>query len=151
MDPSLSALLRQFFALTAVNTLEIPPDVTFQDLNHVLVQLLTDPHFREYAPSTQYQQQFWKWVIQRLEEMAKDEEIFLILTIYVCLYQGQVSEEAEIDLLIYEHYLSLRHQTQAGPYVGHSFAHILYRLVQCTGLRRSDCNATNSRSRLIPA
>ena len=72
MKPSLSVLLRRFYALTVVNTLDIPVGVSFQDFNYFLVELLEDPHFREYAPSTQYQQQFWKWAIQQLEEMARD-------------------------------------------------------------------------------
>ncbi|PPQ64306.1 hypothetical protein CVT26_002189 [Gymnopilus dilepis] len=94
MDPQLFALLRQFYALTPPRSLQFPRSCPYQTINEFLVNdILQSPHFQRYPPSSQYQNRFWKWVIQSLEDAssrANEEEAYF-----------------EIDSQIYDHYLAL--------------------------------------------
>ncbi|PPQ79867.1 hypothetical protein CVT25_002923 [Psilocybe cyanescens] len=103
MDAQLFSLLRAFFALTSPNALQFPESCSLLTINNFLVQnILLSEHFLAYPPSDQYQQRFWKWVIETLEDRARK-----------C-----PDADFEIDAQIYTHYVSL--MPPSGPATGSS-------------------------------
>ncbi|KAG1754771.1 putative methyltransferase-domain-containing protein, partial [Suillus paluster] len=89
-DNGLLALLKGYSALIPPFHLKFPLRCSFTDMHAFLLhQVLLDPHLEQYAPSGRYQQAFWKWAIEHLEQMDKDDE------------------DGEIDSRIYDRYLSL--------------------------------------------
>ncbi|KAG1774020.1 hypothetical protein EV702DRAFT_1127831 [Suillus placidus] len=89
-DNELLALLKGYSALIPPLHLKFPVQCSFTEVHAFLLhQVLLDPHLEQYPPSGRYQQSFWKWTIEHLERMDKDEE------------------DGEIDTRIYDRYLSL--------------------------------------------
>ncbi|KAG0707578.1 putative methyltransferase-domain-containing protein [Suillus ampliporus] len=89
-DNGLLALLKGYSALIPPLHLKFPLHCSFTNVHAFLLhQVLLDPHLEQYAPSGRYQQAFWKWAIEHLERMDKDDE------------------DGEIDTRIYDRYLSL--------------------------------------------
>jgi len=71
MDPQNFTLLRGFFALVSPKFLNFPENMALNRLNDFFVtDILLNPHFQQYPPCNQYQQKFWKWVIQNLEDIT---------------------------------------------------------------------------------
>jgi hypothetical protein len=66
------------------------PDMSFWDLDTLLLHLLDDPHFRAYPPSQDYQKLWWKLCLRDLEALVQAGD-----------------DDVEIDSRIYEHYTSL--------------------------------------------
>jgi len=79
MDPQFFTLLRGFFALVPPRMLSFPDNRALDKLNDFFVKnILVNPHFQQYPPSNQYQEKFWKWVIQNLEDITNqfsEEEV----------------------------------------------------------------------------
>ncbi|KAG1771292.1 hypothetical protein EDD22DRAFT_864227 [Suillus occidentalis] len=89
-DNELLALLKGYSALIPPLQLRFPVQCSFTEAHtFILHQVLLDPHLEQYPPSGRYQQSFWKWAIEHLERMVKDEE------------------DGEIDTRIYDRYMSL--------------------------------------------
>ncbi|KAG2076790.1 hypothetical protein BDR04DRAFT_1089013 [Suillus decipiens] len=89
-DNELLALLKGYSALIPPLHLKFPAQCSFTEVHTFLLhQVLLGPHLEQYPPSRRYQQSFWKWAIEHLESMDKDEE------------------DSEIDIRIYDRYLSL--------------------------------------------
>ncbi|KAG1886018.1 hypothetical protein F4604DRAFT_1572499 [Suillus subluteus] len=86
----LLSLLKGYSALISPLHLKFPVQYSYTEVHTFLLhQVLLDPHLEQYPPSGRYQQSFWKWAIEHLERMNKDEE------------------DSEIDTRIYDRYLSL--------------------------------------------
>ncbi|KAG1836592.1 hypothetical protein DFJ58DRAFT_818280 [Suillus subalutaceus] len=86
----LLALLKGYSALIPPLHLKFPVQYSFTEVHTFLLhQVLLAPHLEQYPPSGRYQRSFWKWSIEHLERMDKDEE------------------DGEIDTRIYDRYLSL--------------------------------------------
>lgn len=84
MDHQLFTLLRNYYALTPVNRLQLPLEPPLNRINDFLVcEILINEHHQQYPPSPEYQKRFWKWAIEHLEELARvqtSEEACHILT-----------------------------------------------------------------------
>ncbi|KAH9486393.1 Protein-lysine N-methyltransferase EEF2KMT [Psilocybe cubensis] len=105
MDAQLFALLRCFFSLTSPSELQFPDNCSLTQINNFLVNnILLNDHFRAYPPSDQYQQRFWKWAIENLEDRARK-----------CI-EEEFYADFEIDARIYNHYVSL--MPGSGPATG---------------------------------
>ncbi|OAX32835.1 hypothetical protein K503DRAFT_749468 [Rhizopogon vinicolor AM-OR11-026] len=89
-DDGLLNLLKGYSALIPPAHLKFPLHHSFTEAHTFLLnQVLLDSHLEKYPPSARYQQAFWKWAIEHLERMDKGEE------------------DGEIDIRIYDRYLSL--------------------------------------------
>lgn len=67
-------ILRGYATLAHPRCLKFPVDLPFGQIHPFLLDaMLTSPYFTEYPPAQQYQQQFWKWAITKLESMPLDE------------------------------------------------------------------------------
>ncbi|KJA28651.1 hypothetical protein HYPSUDRAFT_177918 [Hypholoma sublateritium FD-334 SS-4] len=96
MHHQLFTLLRNYYALTPVNRLQLPLILPPNRINDFLVcEILINEHHQRYPPSPEYQKRFWKWAIAHLEELARVKT------------SGEDDEEFEIDSRIYDYYLSL--------------------------------------------
>ena len=72
MDYQLFTLLRNYYTLTPVNRLQLPPKSPPHRIGDYLVrEILINEHHQQYPPSSEYQKRFWKWVIENLEELAR--------------------------------------------------------------------------------
>ncbi|KAF9486327.1 hypothetical protein BDN70DRAFT_902486 [Pholiota conissans] len=75
MNAQQFTLLRSFFGLTPPVALSFPSHCSINLINSFFVNdILLNPHFQQYPPSIQYQQRFWKWAIENLEELARKQE-----------------------------------------------------------------------------
>lgn len=75
MDPQLSTLWCDFFALAPTKKLKFPETKSLSQMNNFFVNdILLDRHFGQYSPSVQYQIGFWKWALQHLECLVYSEE-----------------------------------------------------------------------------
>jgi hypothetical protein len=71
-------ILLGYSALVVPRTMEFPLHLSFNDVHNFLVETVllghSDlPHLKAYPPSNEYQNTFWKWAIQGLEDMLTDE------------------------------------------------------------------------------
>jgi hypothetical protein len=81
-DNELLALLKGYSALIPPLHLKFPVQCSFTEAHTFLLhQVLLDPHLEQYPPSGRYQQSFWKWAIEHLDRMAKNEEVSFYATI----------------------------------------------------------------------
>lgn len=76
---SLMELLAGFACNSPTKFLTFPFDHPAPDVQKFLLDhILLDTHFVEYPASKQYQTQFWKWVIKRLEDaLAQESEVVM--------------------------------------------------------------------------
>ncbi|THV06587.1 hypothetical protein K435DRAFT_743723 [Dendrothele bispora CBS 962.96] len=89
MHKDLFLILKQYASLVPPRSLTIPNHFPLSTINEFLVAyIITNPHFHQYPPAKQFQQQWWKRVISLLEEHISDQE-------------------DEIDPRIFDYYLSL--------------------------------------------
>lgn len=69
-------LVQQYALLTPIAHLQSQsafPE-TFNRVHDVLLNnILLDPHLRAYPPAPEYQLRFWKWAIQKLEDLVGDQ------------------------------------------------------------------------------
>lgn len=73
----LSALLSAYYALLPPRSLKFPNNLLASEvldffLNSILLGR-DQPHLKPYPPSTAYQYTFWKWAIQKLEQICQSE------------------------------------------------------------------------------
>lgn len=96
--PELFQLLVGFAVLRPVNLLEWPTHISIDKTHYFLLHsVFLSSHFSSYPPSLQYQRNFWKWVLENLENAQKIHEF-------------------EIDPRFYERYLELL--STSGPNIG---------------------------------
>ncbi|KAK7465563.1 hypothetical protein VKT23_005536 [Stygiomarasmius scandens] len=89
MHKDLFLLLRQYAALASPRSINFPNHFPLSVITEFIVEhIITNPHFHQYPPAKQFQQQWWKRMISLLEEHITDQE-------------------DEIDPRIFDHYLSL--------------------------------------------
>ncbi|KAI9460476.1 hypothetical protein BJY52DRAFT_1168427, partial [Lactarius psammicola] len=89
-NAALFSVLQAYSALKHPRLLSFPSHLSFLQVHHfILSSILLDPHLLRYPPSHTYQLSFWKWVIEHLETLLRDEE------------------DAEIDQRLYDRLLSL--------------------------------------------
>lgn len=109
-DNELLALLKGYSALLPPLQLKFPVRCSFTEAHtFILHQILLDPHLEQYSPSGRYQQSFWKWAIEHLERMVKDEEVSHYATIppEKATHPRLHIKDGEIDARIYDRYMSL--------------------------------------------
>ncbi|KAI6112469.1 hypothetical protein EDD16DRAFT_1709822 [Pisolithus croceorrhizus] len=83
-------ILRAYSALIPPRHLTIPPIFSFSDVHSFfLMDILLDDHLNKYPPAQDYQRNFWKWALERLEHLSGSEE------------------DNEIDERMYQHYTTL--------------------------------------------
>jgi len=70
--PELFQLLVGFAVLRPVNLLEWPTHISIDETHYFLLHsVFLSSHFSSYPPSLQYQRNFWKWVLENLENAQK--------------------------------------------------------------------------------
>ncbi|KAN0100241.1 putative methyltransferase domain containing protein [Tylopilus felleus] len=93
----LSSILFSYSALAPVKDLPFPSNVPFNVAHELFLnKLLLNHHLKQYPPSESYQQSFWKWALERLEGLPRNDE------------------DDEIDERIYAHYLFLITSARSG-------------------------------------
>ena len=74
LPPALVELLRGYATVSPTRLLEFPTHLSIEVVHEFLLNdLLHNAHFALYAPSVQYQTQFWKWALRNLERMNMPE------------------------------------------------------------------------------
>ena len=74
LPESLLDILRGYGALCSPRYLEFPIDLSFPQVHDFFVKrLLLNSHFVAYPPSPEYQKIFWKWVVEKLEQLIRTE------------------------------------------------------------------------------
>ncbi|OSD03362.1 hypothetical protein PYCCODRAFT_268392 [Trametes coccinea BRFM310] len=67
-------VLRAYAALLPPRSIELA-GVSFETLHgFLLAHVLLNTHFNDFPPSKQYQLLFWKWAVDRLEQLASDPD-----------------------------------------------------------------------------
>lgn len=82
-------VLHAYSALVPPRHITIPPIFSFSDVHDFLIGILLNDHLNKYPPAREYQRGFWKWALEKLENLSKNEE------------------DNEIDERIYQHYTTL--------------------------------------------
>ncbi|KAI6136247.1 putative methyltransferase-domain-containing protein [Pisolithus sp. B1] len=83
-------VLHAYSALIPPRHLTIPPIFSFSNVhNFFLIDILLDDHLNKYPPAQDYQRSFWKWALERLENLSGSEE------------------DNEIDERMYQHYTTI--------------------------------------------
>ncbi|KAF9225355.1 hypothetical protein BS17DRAFT_751056 [Gyrodon lividus] len=89
-EPTLLSILCAYSALVPTKNLSLPTTLQFNEAHaFFLNKILSSEHSKNYPPSQQYQQSFWKWALEQLENLGRNDQ------------------DSEIDERIYAHYLSL--------------------------------------------
>ncbi|KIJ66389.1 hypothetical protein HYDPIDRAFT_109408 [Hydnomerulius pinastri MD-312] len=89
-EVGLLPLLCAYSALVPTKHLSIPSSLQFNEAHDFLLEkILLNHHLKNYPPSSLYQQSFWKWALDQLECLCRDDE------------------DSEIDEHMYAHYLGL--------------------------------------------
>lgn len=74
LPDALIDVLRGYATLSPIRTLKFPHELLFYQIHDFLLNsILLHPFFTTYAPSPQYQQQFWKWALEHLEAHQIDQ------------------------------------------------------------------------------
>jgi len=72
----LSNILHAYSALVPPRQISIPPVLAFSEVQcFFLNNILLNEHFNQYPPSQKYQRKFWKWALERLEDLSQNEEV----------------------------------------------------------------------------
>ena len=72
----LSSILFSYSALAPVKDLPFPSNVPFNVAHELFLnKLLLNHHLKQYPPSESYQQSFWKWALERLEGLPRNDEV----------------------------------------------------------------------------
>lgn len=82
-------VLHAYSALVPPRHITIPPIFSFSDVHDLLIGILLNDHLSKYPPAREYQHGFWKWALEKLENLSKNEE------------------DNEIDERMYQHYTTL--------------------------------------------
>ncbi|KAJ7508581.1 hypothetical protein B0H11DRAFT_1848194 [Mycena galericulata] len=114
IHPDLFQILRGYAALIPPNHLSFPSHLQAEVIHDFLVdRVLTNPHFKTYPPSKEYQKSFWKWIILHLERKLGDSVGSSPIQTRIRLTRLQ--SDLEVDPRIYEHYLELLRVLFAPP------------------------------------
>jgi len=74
MHKDLFLLLRQYAALVPPRSINFPKHFPLSVITEFIVEhIITNPHFHQYPPAKQFQQQWWKRMISLLEEHVTDQ------------------------------------------------------------------------------
>lgn len=74
LHPTLLEVVRGYATLTPIRSLIFPSDLSFELVhNFFLNDILNNPLFLSYPPVAQYQNRFWRWALDHLEEMECPE------------------------------------------------------------------------------
>lgn len=78
-NEQLFPFIQRYGLLAPVDESLWPLDTSTEDIQDYLIKhILTSVHFETYPPSKTYQRKFWKWTIEKIEELGKevDERIY---------------------------------------------------------------------------
>ena len=71
----LSNILHAYSALVPPRQITIPSQAFSEVHGFFLTNILLNEHLNQYPPSQTYQRKFWKWALERLEDLCKNEEV----------------------------------------------------------------------------
>ncbi|KAF9245703.1 putative methyltransferase-domain-containing protein [Melanogaster broomeanus] len=96
-EPTLLSILCAYSALAPTKRLSLSRTLQFNEAHTFFVnKILLNDHLKNYPPSELYQQSFWKWALDQLEALSRNDE------------------DSEIDERIYAYYLSLGTSVRSG-------------------------------------